>query len=112
MKLLTLQEGADRLRFKRQTLYNRLSAGRAEDLKAFKVLGEWRIPEDAIDDIIKVATEWDEERAGHRRKVKGVRGRTTIRTKRRFTRVRDIRLPGILSPFVIELVDTWLGKGW
>ncbi len=78
MKLLTLQEAADRLRFSRQTLYNRLSAGKAEDLRAFKILGAWRIPEDAVEELIEAATKSYEERSANTRKVRGVRGRTTI----------------------------------
>lgn len=52
MKLLTLQEAAARLRLSPKTLYNRLSRKQAKELRAVKVYGRWRIPEDAVEEIL------------------------------------------------------------
>ncbi|HET7853019.1 MAG TPA: helix-turn-helix domain-containing protein [Candidatus Methylomirabilis sp.] len=56
MKTLTLQEAAARLRLSPKTLYNRLSRKQAKELRAVKVYGRWRIPADAVEDILASGT--------------------------------------------------------
>jgi len=56
MRGLTLSEAASRLRLSPKTLYNRLSRDQAEELRAVKVYGRWRIPEEAVEDIVANGT--------------------------------------------------------
>lgn len=54
---VSLAEAAKLLGLSVRTLYNKLSRGQGRELRAFKLYGKWRVPETAVEQIIRDAQE-------------------------------------------------------